>query len=80
MNDVTLTVTVPAADAQRIMTAVCASRGYQPASQAEAIDFVKQQVFKWLAEQTIGYESQQAAQAVFTNASDPLANALAQQE
>lgn len=76
MADVSLTVSVPEADAVRITSAFCAKMGVQPATPEAAVLVVKEAVFHWLASETINYEAQQAARSVLSNANDPLAQAL----
>jgi hypothetical protein len=76
----TVTVTIPDEQAARIASAICGQNGYQPTSTADAVEFVKETVFRWLTQATINYEAQQASTAVLTNPDDPLVNAQMTQQ
>jgi len=76
----TFTFAIPDSEAARIAAAVCASQGYGPSGPADATQFTAGYVFRHLAGIVIGQEAAQAAaqaaDAVRTNATDPLAQAL----
>ena len=79
---VSVTVELPTEAAMRIATAVCARRGYGPASPEDAIEFVKQTIFDQLRQETLEYEAsiaaQQARDAVYANPNDPLTYVVGQ--
>lgn len=71
---------IPDQQAERIAAAVCASQGYAPTSAADATEYTKTAVFRWLAGMVIELDAAaaaaSAADAVRTNPADPLAQAL----
>jgi len=77
---ISVTVELPASEAGRIATAYCATRGYGPADDADAVRYVRDGILADLCRQTLEYEAALAASAargsVFGNANDPLAQAL----
>lgn len=73
---VSMTISLPEDQAQRIATAICGINNYTPESPQDAITHVQQTVFSWLRNATLGYEADQAAEAIRANQDDPLINAV----
>ena len=76
---ISVTVELPVREAGRIAAAYCATRGYGPTDAADAVRYVREGIIADLYRQTLEYEAALAASAardaVFGNASDPLAQA-----
>lgn len=76
----TFSLTIPDGSVGRITTAVCRSNGYGPIDEADAVEYTRQHVFKYLARVTIESEASDAASAaasaVRADPNDPLAVAL----
>lgn len=80
----TVTITVPDEAASRIATAMCETYDYDETSGQSPIEFTQAVVFRWLTQTTLDYEARIAADvardAVLTNQSDPLVNAVMEVE
>lgn len=76
----TFSLTIPDGSVGRITTAVCRSNGYGPIDDADAVEYTRQHVFKYLARIAIDFEASAAAtaaaDAVRADSNDPLAAAL----
>lgn len=80
----TFTLELPAAQAERIATAICVRNGYDATSGSTPVEFTRGVVMRWLVNQTLAYESDIAVTlaraGVMENHDDPLVNIVMPQE
>lgn len=74
-----MTVTIPDNQAARIVDAFAFQASATPTTLEEGMAIVQQAVFRYLRDQTLLYEAQQAREAVLTNPDDPLVDAVVTQ-
>lgn len=64
--------------AARIASAICAQNDYDPEMGITPEEFTKDITMRWLRQQTLDYEAQQAAFAIRSNQADPMVNPMVQ--
>lgn len=65
---VTLSITIPDAVAARVIDAIAATKGYDPASGQTKAQFAKAHLLRYLKDIVIAYEGQTAARTALANA------------